>query len=213
MAVVRGADSINVTGLTELRREIRKVRDAGGADGTEQLKDLNYKVADLVVGKARGKASSVSSMAAKASKSMEASRSGVSARVNAGGAKYPFFGGAEFGAYSNRRRLIKNTGGRATIVRKNESLSKVRKKVESQTLAYDRYGGSSTVRKRARQDWGATGVKVTGVRVGWNQFKPWLGNKEGAGYFLFPTVRANIDEIIEIYGDGMNDLLRDVFPD
>jgi len=69
------------------------------------------------------------------------------------------------------------------------------------------------VRKRARQDYGATGVKVTGVRVGWNQFKQWRGNKEGAGYFLFPTVRANIDEIIEIYGDGMNDILRDVFPD
>jgi hypothetical protein len=213
MAVVRGADTINVTGLTELRREIRKVRDAGGPDGTDQLKDLNYKVADLVVGKARGKASSVSNMAAKASKSMEASRSGVSARVNAGGAKYPFFGGAEFGAYSNRRRLIKNTGGRATVVRKNESLTKVRKKVESQTLAYDRYGGSSTVRKRARQDYGATGVKVTGVRVGWNQFRQWLGNGEGAGYFLFPTVRANRDEILEIYGDGMKDLLRDVFPD
>jgi hypothetical protein len=213
MAVVRGADTINVTGLTELRREIRKVRDAGGADGTQQLKDLNYKVADLVVGKAQGKASSVSPMAAKASKSMEASRSGVSARVNAGGAKYPFFGGAEFGANSNVRRLIKNTGGRATAVRKNESLTKVRSRVESQTLAYDRYGGSSTVRKRARKDYGATAVKVTGVRVGWNQFKRWLGNGEGAGYFLFPTVRANVDEIMEIYGDGMKDILRDVFPD
>jgi hypothetical protein len=213
MAVVRGADTINVTGLNELRREIRKARDAGGADGTEKLKDLNYQVADLVVGKAKSAASGVSRMAGKAANSMEASRSGVSARVNAGGAKYPYFGGAEFGAYSNRRRLIKNTGGRATIVRSNESLSKVRKKVEGQTLAYDRYGGSSTVRKRARQDYGATGVKVTGVRVGWNQFKQWRGNKEGAGYFLFPTVRANIDEIIEIYGDGMNDILRDVFPD
>jgi hypothetical protein len=212
MAAVRSADTINVTGLAELRREIKKVQTAGGANGTDQLKDLNYKVADFVIGKAKGAAGGVSPMARKAANSMDASRSGVAARVNAGGAKYPFFGGAEFGAYSNRRRLIKNTGGRATIVRKNESLTKVRKKVEGQTLAYDRYGGSSTVRKRARKDYGATAVKVTGVRIGWNQFKPWLGNREGAGYFLFPTVRSNIDEIIEIYGDGMNDLLRDVFP-
>jgi hypothetical protein len=213
MAAVRSADTINVTGLTELRREIRKAHAAGGPNGTDQLKDLNYKVADFVIGKAKGKAGSVSPMARKAANSMDASRSGVAARVNAGGAKYPFFGGAEFGANSNVRRLIKNTGGRATAVRKNESLSKVRKKVESQTLAYDRYGGSSTVRKRARKDYGATAVKVTGVRVGWNQFKRWLGNGEGAGYFLFPTVRANIDEILEMYGDGMNDILRDVFPD
>lgn len=213
MAVVRSADSVNVTGLAELRREIKKARDAGGPDGAGQLKELNYQVAEFVIGKAKTKASSVSPMASKAAQSMDASKSGVSARVNAGGARYPFFGGAEFGAQRNRKRLIKNTGGRSTIVRKNESVSKVIKKVEGQTLAYDKYGGSSTVRKRARQDYGATAVKVTGVRIGWNQFQPWLGNGGGAGYFLFPTVRANIDEIIDIYGDGMQDVLRNVFPD
>jgi len=213
MAVVRSADSVNVTGLAELRREIKKAQQAGGPDGAGQLSALNYKVSEFVIGRAKTTASSVSPMASKAAQSMDASKSGVAARVNAGGARYPFFGGAEFGAHRNRKRLIKNTGGRATIVRQNESTSKVRKKVESQTLAYDRYGGSSTVRKRARQDYGATAVKVTGVRIGWNQFKPWLGNKEGAGYFLFPTVRRNIDEIIDIYGDGMQDILRDVFPD
>jgi len=213
MAVVRSVDSVNVTGLAELRREIKKAQQAGGPDGTQQLKDLNYQVSEFVIGKAKTAAGSVSSMASKAAQSMDASRSGVAARVNAGGAKYPYFGGAEFGAHRNRKRLIKNTGGRSTIVRKNESASKVIKKVESQTLAYDRYGGSSTVRKRARQDYGATAVKVTGVRIGWNQFKDWRGNKSGAGYFLFPTVRRNIDEIIDIYGDGMQDILRDVFPD
>jgi hypothetical protein len=213
MAVVRSVDSVNVTGLAELRREIKKAQQAGGPDGTQQLKDLNYQVSEFVIGKAKTAAGSVSSMASKAAQSMDASRSGVAARVNAGGAKYPYFGGAEFGAHRNRKRLIKNTGGRSTIVRKNESASKVIKKVESQTLAYDRYGASSTVRKRARKDYGATAVKVTGVRIGWNQFKDWRGNKSGAGYFLFPTVRRNIDEIIDIYGDGMQDILRDVFPD
>ena len=212
MAVVKSADSINVTGLTALRREIKKVSDAGGPNGSDMLKDLNYKVAELVIGKAKSAASGVSSMASKAAQSMDASRSGVSARVNAGGSKYPFFGGAGFGAYSDRKRLIKNTGGRATIVRKNESVAKVRSRVENQTLQYDRYGGSSTVRKRTRAQ-GNTAVKVTGVRLGYNQFKPWRGNGVGAGYFLFPTVRKNIDEIIDLYGDGMQDILRDVFPD
>ena len=213
MAVVRSADSVNVTGLAELRREIKKAQQAGGPDGTQQLKELNYQVSEFVIRKAKTKASSVSSMAGKAAQSMDASKSGVAARVNAGGARYPYFGGAEFGAHRNRKRLIKNTGGRATIVRRNESASKVIKKVESQTLAYDKYGGSSTVRKRARKDYGATAVKVTGVRIGWNQFKDWRGNKSGAGYFLFPTVRANIDEIIDIYGDGMEKILGNVFPD
>ena len=38
MAVVRSADSVNVTGLAELRREIKKAQQAGGPDGAGQLK-------------------------------------------------------------------------------------------------------------------------------------------------------------------------------
>lgn len=40
-----------------------------------------------------------------------------------------------------------------------------------------------------------------GTVRGWNQFEPWRGNDEGAGYFLFPAIRDMRDEIIEQYAD------------
>lgn len=211
--VVRSADSIRVAGLADLRRAIRSTDQTLGSNGQAGLKDVNYKVADFVVQRARTRASTVGRLAASAARSMEPSRSGVAARINAGGRSAPFFGGAEFGAYRDKRRLLKNTRGRATLVRDEENIKKVIRRVEDQTLAYDRFGGSSTVRKRARKDYGATAVKVTGTMLGWNQFREWRGNGRTAGYFLFPTIRANIDEIVDLYSDEMRDLLSDVFPD
>lgn len=34
------------------------------------------------------------------------------------------------------------------------------------------------------------------------QFNPWRGNKDGAGYALWPTVRDERDEIMDRYGDA-----------
>ncbi|EFC86467.1 hypothetical protein [Parafrankia sp. EUN1f] len=34
---------------------------------------------------------------------------------------------------------------------------------------------------------------------GWNQFRSWRGNKEGAGYFLWPTIRQEKTKITETY--------------
>jgi hypothetical protein len=212
VAVIRGADRVNVEGLAELRREMRKTRDQFGTAGTDGLKDVNYKVAEFVINRAKTLAKMQGGLQALAADSMVPSRSGVAARINAGGKKAPFFGGAEFGAYQNRRRLQKNTGGRATVVRDNENINKVIKRVEAQTVAYDRRGAPTTVSRRERNR-GATAVKVKGVVLGWNQFQPWRGNDRGAGYFLYPTIRANVSEIIEMYGDEMERLLADVFPD
>lgn len=213
MAAMRSADTVNVAGLDELRRELKRIDREFGSSGSDALKDVNYKVADFVIGRATVAAATLGKMERKAAGSMDASRSGVAARINAGGKKVPFFGGAEFGAYRDRRRLLKNTRGRATIVRNNEDINRVIRRVEGQTIAYDRFGGTSTVRKKAREAYGATGVKVTGTIIGWNQFQPWRGNKAGAGYFLFPTIRRNMNEIIELYGDEMERLLSDAFPD
>lgn len=53
-----------------------------------------------------------------------------------------------------------------------------------------------------------------GRRVrGWNQFKPWRGSGEGAGYFLFPGLRSRRDEFVEMEADGMIKVLRHAFPD
>lgn len=37
------------------------------------------------------------------------------------------------------------------------------------------------------------------------QFSPWRGSDTGAGYFLWPTVRAESDATIEEYGDALID--------
>jgi hypothetical protein len=40
------------------------------------------------------------------------------------------------------------------------------------------------------------------------QFKPWLGNGPGAGYFIYPTIRADADRIADEYEGAMDDLIR-----
>lgn len=112
--------------------------------------------------------------------------------------------GSEFGAYQNRKRLEKNTGGRRTIVREGESVNKVIRRVEDQTRA-----GFDTVSKRARQKWGATAVKVTNIVTGWNMFEPWRGNKASAGYFLYPAIREHRQKIAEMYADNISRIWKE----
>lgn len=42
------------------------------------------------------------------------------------------------------------------------------------------------------------------------QFSPWRGNDEGAGYFLWPTVRANNEHIQTRYSEALDDALQAV---
>lgn len=42
-----------------------------------------------------------------------------------------------------------------------------------------------------------------GRRPTTRQFKPWRGNKGDAGYFLWPTVRAEYDTVVERYGEAL----------
>ena len=44
-----------------------------------------------------------------------------------------------------------------------------------------------------------------GARPTTRQFKPWLGNDTGAGYFLWPTVRGDREFIENAYGDAILD--------
>lgn len=96
-----GQGGVRVKGLDELRRELKKLDDAGLID---ELKDVNYQVAQSIVGPAQAKASSVGRMEARAAATLKASKAAKAARVNFGGAKAPFAGGAEFGAGLNRPR-------------------------------------------------------------------------------------------------------------
>lgn len=46
-----------------------------------------------------------------------------------------------------------------------------------------------------------------------SQFEPWRGNGARAGYSLFPALRSSTDEIVDLYGDALEDLARRAFPD
>lgn len=52
-----------------------------------------------------------------------------------------------------------------------------------------------------------------GTVLGWNQFKEWRGSGQTAGYFFFPAIRESEDEVVEMYGDGMDKLTKKAFPD
>lgn len=49
-----------------------------------------------------------------------------------------------------------------------------------------------------------------GRRKTTQQFKPWRGSGASAGYFVYPTIRENADEIVEAYSEGMDELLKRV---
>lgn len=63
------------------------------------------------------------------------------------------------------------------------------------------FGSDRNQRRRGRP-----GGKVTTV-TGWNQFKPWRGSDAGAGYFLWPAIREQTDEIVNRY----DELFRKLF--
>ena len=188
-----GGEAVRVTGLKELRAVLRQMTDTALL---KELAKINEQLAQRVISRARATASGA--MQHSAAGRLKASKSQAAARITLGGKPYDF--GAEFGAKRNQRRLLKNTRGRATIVRDDEDIDRVTRRVEAQTVAVDRFGGVSPVRKRTRGQ-GGIAVKVTRSMLGWNQFEPWRGNGEGAGYFLFPAIRSSREEIIEAYLD------------
>lgn len=208
MARGRGhvSDAVRVEGLAEFRRKLRELEDP---EATQAFKDANYTTAQLVVSRARFLAQAQGGLAAQAARTLRASRNARQAEVTLGGKRAPYAWGAEFGAYRNKLRLRKSTGGRTYIVR-NESSRQVAKaiaRIESQTRL-----GHDTVSKRRRAQ-GGEAVKVTGQMRGWNQFKEWRGNRAGAGYFLFPAIRMSADEIAERYGQAVDDISRKAFPE
>lgn len=52
-----------------------------------------------------------------------------------------------------------------------------------------------------------------GSVAGWNQFRPWRGSGLDAGYFLFPTIRDDTPQILDLYLDLIDRLAKKAFPD
>jgi len=49
--------------------------------------------------------------------------------------------------------------------------------------------------------------------LGWNQFNAWRGNDNGAGYFMYPTIRDRIPDLVDTYGDALERITARAFPD
>jgi hypothetical protein len=86
--------AIQVEGLAELNRALKKVE--GGTPNA--LRETNKKVAEKVAQSARSNASGLGGVAAHVAPSLRATAGATSAGVSGGGAAFPMFGGAEFGA-------------------------------------------------------------------------------------------------------------------
>lgn len=55
--------------------------------------------------------------------------------------------------------------------------------------------------------------RTTGTYRGFKQFKPWRGSGENAGWFLYPAIRASTDDVVDLYGDRLDELVAKAFPD
>jgi len=200
--------TIEVEGARELRTVLN---DLGEKKLLRQLAKQNKAFAEIVVNEAMGRANGSRNRIVARGLKAGLSQANVAIRLEALADVHDKRGprpvglGAEFGAYHNRKRLEKNTGGRRTIVRENESVNKVIRRVEDQSRM-----GFDTVKKRARQKWGATAVKVTKIVTGWNMFEPWRGNKASAGYFLYPAIREHRDEIAQKYADNISRIWKEL---
>lgn len=194
MATIRGEDTVRVSGLNKLRRELKALEDP---THLADLKAANNKVATDVVGWARVKAGSQGAMAVKASRSLKAGNTQARATVSFGGKGYEFAAGSEFGADRNMWRIVRGREIRA-------------KQYQTKLVDSEFYG--KQVRRRVRTADAVTRLADRRVR-GWNQFRPWRGNGEDAGYWLWPAIRAHTDDIVDTYGDAIEKITSKAFPD
>lgn len=209
--------AVIVLGLNEFIADIRKARDKGAVD--DMIREANERVARVVIRTARSLANTKQERRAAAT--LETSSNVQQVKVTMGGKDVPYAGGANFGSYTNLRRLIKsrdNARGRkrATIVREGESILKVATNVERQFvtkrgMTVSRFEGGQQV-KLARDSSGRLRV----IR-GWNQFGAKGGPRtqwqKGKDQFLYRAVTMTQDQISNAYQEFIDKMIRDAFPD
>ncbi len=76
----------------------------------------------------------------------------------------------------------------------------------STPFAFGAEFGSAQNRPRSLPNEGTT-------RLGWNQFRPWSGSGSTAGYFLYPAIRQDMPEIVDMYGDAVEKIAKQAFPE
>lgn len=85
------SEAIQVRGLADFQRELKRI------DLAKDLRLANLGAAELVAGRARGRASGLGGVAAKTAPSIKAAAEQRRAKVVLGGSQFPFAMGAEFG--------------------------------------------------------------------------------------------------------------------
>lgn len=91
--------TLKVDGLRELNRSLRAI----GPEAQVELKEASRKVAQFVADDAKAAAMSLGGLAEKTAPSIKPVGGVNGAGVAFGGARYPFGGVAEFGAYATKR--------------------------------------------------------------------------------------------------------------
>lgn len=49
--------------------------------------------------------------------------------------------------------------------------------------------------------------------IGWKQFKPYRGNGAKAGYFVYPAIRAKMEETVAAFARAVDDATKRAFPE
>lgn len=206
---------VEVIGLTAFIKDIRKAADKGATDA--MIKQANERVAAIVIRTAKALASTKQQR--KAAGSLEVSSSVTQVKVLMGGRAVPYAGGANFGAYTNQRRLIKapNQRGRrsrATLVRDSESIETVAGRVERQFVSKsgrtisEREGGTQVKLQRTASG----GLKVI---KGWNNFTAKGGQPtrwvKGKDQFLYRAVTMTQDQISASYQRFIDQMTEKAF--
>jgi hypothetical protein len=209
--------AVQVIGLTQFIADLRKARDKKAADVL--IREANERVAKVVIRTARALANNKQER--KAAATLETSSSVQQVKVSMGGRAAPYAGGANFGSYTDLRRLIKapNMRGRrsrATIVREGESILKVASNVERQFVSRS---GRTISRREGGIQVKLARTQAGGLRVirGWNQFRA-AGQQptryvKGSDQFLYRAVTMTQADISKAYQEFIDKMIGEAFPD
>lgn len=200
---------IEIIGFNQFMKAIKQAEDDGYT--AEIVMRANERVAEGIIRRARLFASTKMEKSAAATLRHEATKLRVA--VSGGGRTVPYFGGANFGANRDTKRIIKapNMRGRrsrATTVRHGEDVDVVARRIESQTVE----STGKTVTRGAGQKVEVARTKSGGVRVikGWNQFKQM---RKGSDFFLYRAVTSDEQRITAIYQNMLDEITGQAFPD
>jgi hypothetical protein len=201
---------IEIVNYTAFLKAIKQAADDGYS--AEIIQKANEEVAKIIIRRANQIATG--KMEKRAASTLVQSSNKLRVAVTGGGKTAPFFGGANFGAYRDTRRLIKapNVRGkrsRATLVRHGEDIDVVARRVESQSVESS---GKTISKKLGGQQVDLARTKTGGYRVikGWNQFREF---QKGRDHFLYRAVSYEERYIMGLYETAIGRVTGEAFPD